>query len=240
MTGENDNPSSLPAPASRGAGVLILLLLLTAFLLFLFYRGLLDPDEGRYAEIPREMVSSGNWMEMRLFGVRYYEKPPLAYWITALPIQLFGAKDWAVRIPLFPAALALAFAGFFIALRAWGRERGLAATFTAITTFGLFFAMSMAIPDSYLALWFAATCVLLFNAFASNAGALRRWTSLLGAALFVFLGTMTKGIVAVVLPAAILFLWLIWERRLKSLWTLAAFAAALLFLALIVPVNLAT
>ena len=86
MTGENIHPSSLLASASRGTGVLILLLLLTAFLVFLFYRGLIDPDEGRYAEIPREMVSSGNWMELRLFGVRYYEKPPLAYWITAIPI----------------------------------------------------------------------------------------------------------------------------------------------------------
>jgi 4-amino-4-deoxy-L-arabinose transferase-like glycosyltransferase len=234
MTGENDNLSSLPSPASRGAGALILLLLLTAFLLFLFYRGLLDPDEGRYAEIPREMASSGKWMEMRLLGVRYYEKPPLAYWIMALPIQLFGAKDWAIRIPLLPAALALAFAGLSIALRAWGRERGFTAALTAITTFGLFFAMSMAIPDSYLALWFAAACVLLFNAFAPHAGASQRWTRLLGAAFFVFLGTMTKGVVAVVLPAAIVFLWLIWERRLKSLWTLATFAAALLFLALIV------
>jgi 4-amino-4-deoxy-L-arabinose transferase-like glycosyltransferase len=237
MTGEDNKPSSLPAPASRGTGILILLLLLTAFLLFLFYRGLIDPDEGRYAEIPREMVNGGNWMELRLFGVRYYEKPPLAYWITAIPLRLFGAKDWAARIPLLPAALALAFLGFLIAVRSWGRERGLAAAFTAITTFGLFFAMSMVIPDSYLALWFAATCFLLLNAFAPHAGASQRWTGLLGAAFFMFLGAMTKGIVAVVLPAAILFLWLMWERRLKSLWTLALFAAAVLFLTLIVPAT---
>jgi 4-amino-4-deoxy-L-arabinose transferase-like glycosyltransferase len=215
----------------------ILLILSTAFLLFLFYRGLLDPDEGRYSEIPREMVSSGKWMEMRLFGVRYFEKPPLAYWITALPIKLLGPQDWAVRIPLLPAALALAFAGFLIASRGWGRSNGLAATFAATTVFGLFFAMTMPIPDSYLAVWFTVTCVLLFNAFASNAGASRRWICLLGAAFFVFLGTMTKGIVAVVLPAAILFFWLLWERRLKTLWTLATVAAALFFLALIVPAT---
>ena len=131
----------------------------------------------------------------------------------------------------------MAIIGFFIAVRAWGRERGLAAAFTALTTFGLFFAMSMAIPDSYLALWFAATCVFLFNAFAPNARTSQLWTSLLGATFFMFLGTMTKGLVAMILPAAILFLWLIWERRLKSLWTLAIFVAAVLFLALIVPAT---
>lgn len=215
----------------------ILLILAGAFLVFLFYRGLLDPDEGRYSEIPREMVSSGKWIEMRLFGVRYYEKPPLSYWITALPIQGFGPQDWAVRIPLLPAALVLAFGGFLIALRGWGRAHALAATFTATTVFGLFFAMSMPIPDSYLALWFTATCVLLFYAFSPNAGSARRWSCLLAAAFFVFLGTMTKGVIAVVLPAGILFLWLLWERRLKSLWTLALFAAAFLFLALIVPAT---
>ena len=243
MANENNTQAS-SSVHSRYPWLCTLLILSTAFLILLFYRGLLDPDEGRYAEISREMVSSGKWMEMRLLGVRYYEKPPLAYWITALPIKLFGPEDWAVRIPLLPAALALAFAGFLIALRGWGCAYGLASTFTATTLFGLFFAMSMPIPDSYLALWFAATCVLLFNAFASNAGTSRRWTHLLAAAFFAFLGTMTKGMVAVVLPAAILFLWLIWERRLKSpsgcerpLRTPATFAAAFLFLALIVPAT---
>jgi 4-amino-4-deoxy-L-arabinose transferase-like glycosyltransferase len=221
---------SLPVP--RRTGLLILMALLAVYLVFLFYRGLLDPDEGRYAEIPREMVSSGNWMEMRLLGFRYYEKPPLTYWITAIPIRLFGAKDWAARIPLLPVGLAISLLGLWIATRAWGRKLGLLAAVAAVTGAGLFFSMSMLIPDIYLSLWFAATCVLLFNAFASNAVASRRWTCLLAAAFFVFLGTMTKGIVAVVLPAAILFLWLLWERRLRSLWTLAAFAAAFLFLAL--------
>ena len=233
----HENHMQTSSGASRGHPWLwVLLLLSAAFLVFLFYRGLIDPDEGRYSEIPREMVSSGKWMEMRLLGVRYYEKPPLAYWITAIPIQLFGCKDWAVRIPLLPAALALALAGFLITLRGWGREQGFAATFIATTVFGLFFAMSMPIPDSYLSLWFAATCALLFYAFAPNAETFRRWACILGAAFFVFLGTMTKGIIAVVLPAGILFFWLLWERRMKVLWTIPTLAAVFFFVALIVPV----
>ena len=124
MSAGND-PLSVESPTvSRRAGFLILMVLLAVFLLFLFYRGLLDPDEGRYTEIPREMVSSGNWMEMRLMGFRYYEKPPLTYWITAIPIQLFGAKDWVTRIPLLPAGLAIGLLGFSIATRAWGRGLG--------------------------------------------------------------------------------------------------------------------
>ena len=212
-----------------------LLILSIAFLLFLFYRGFVDPDEGRYSEIPREMVSSGHWMEMRLFGVHYYEKPPLTYWISAWPIHLMGCKDWAVRLPLLPAALALAVVGLLMTLRGWGREYGITATFTAATAFGLFFAMTMPLPDSYLTLWFAATCAFLFHAFAPHASPGRRWICLLAAVFFVFLGTMTKGMIAVILPAGILFFWLLWERRLKSLWTLPTFAGALFFLALIIP-----
>ncbi len=233
MAGSSD--SGTTSEHENGAWRWILLILTAAFLVLLFYRGLLDPDEGRYAEIPREMVSSGKWMEMRLFGVRYYEKPPLTYWITALPLRVFGPHDWAARLPLFPAGLALAALGFLIASRGWGRARGLPATLIAVTMFGLFFAMSMPIPDSYLTLWFAALCILLFYAFRPDAGARRRWACLLAAAVFAFLGTMTKGLIAIVLPAGVLFLWLLWERRLKSLRTLPVFAAAALYLALMVP-----
>ena len=82
------------------AGYAAVVAILIAYLLILFYRGFNDPDEGRYAEIPREMVASHNWPEMRMLGFRYYEKPPLAYWLVAPAIKIFGANDWAVRIPL--------------------------------------------------------------------------------------------------------------------------------------------
>lgn len=236
MVDANNDPSAAPGRLER-PWRWILLVLCAAFFVLIFYRGLFDPDEGRYAEIPREMVASEKWMEMRLLDVRYYEKPPLAYWISAVPLKIFGIHDWAVRMPLLPAALVLAFAGLLIATRSWGRANGFAAALTAVTAFGLFFALSMPIPDSYLSVCFAVTCVLVFNAFQPDAPDSRRRMCLLAAAVFVFLGTMTKGIVALVLPAAILFLWLLWERRLRTLWTPTLFASALVFLALIIPVT---
>src|SRR3984957_7938251 len=62
---------------------------------------LFDPDEGRYAEIPREMVSSGDWVTPRLDAIKYFEKPPLGYWATATAFELFGQHAWTVR--LWPA-----------------------------------------------------------------------------------------------------------------------------------------
>ncbi|MCX6995857.1 MAG: hypothetical protein NTV49_01925 [Kiritimatiellaeota bacterium] len=88
-------------PTSRVGWLAVLALLAAAYGIMLFGRGFVDPDEGRYAEIPREMVVSGNWLEMRMMGFRYYEKPILSYWLTAPALALFGPHDWAARLPLW-------------------------------------------------------------------------------------------------------------------------------------------
>src|SRR5512144_382952 len=80
--------------------VLWLLLLVVAIIWFgnLEYRKLIRPDEGRYAEIPREMVASGDWTTPRLNGLKYFEKPALQYWATATAYSLFGQHHWTARL----------------------------------------------------------------------------------------------------------------------------------------------
>src|SRR5450759_2799299 len=74
------------------------LLLLAIFTLVWFstleYRKLIKPDEGRYAEIAREMALSGDWVTPRLNGIKYFEKPPLQYWATAAAHAVFGRHHW--------------------------------------------------------------------------------------------------------------------------------------------------
>src|ERR1700758_1691903 len=60
-------------------------------------RPMLDPDEGRYAEIPREMLASGDWITPRFNDLKYFEKPPLQYWATAAVYALFGQSEWSSR-----------------------------------------------------------------------------------------------------------------------------------------------
>src|ERR1041384_2960289 len=67
-------------------------------------RPLLDPDEGRYAEIPREMAVTGDWITPRLDGLKYFEKPPLQYWATAALYSAFGVSDGTSRIWTFALA----------------------------------------------------------------------------------------------------------------------------------------
>src|SRR5215470_11782294 len=74
------------------------LLLGIAWFATLGWRPLFEPDEGRYAEIPREMQVSGDWVTPRLNGFKYFEKPVLQYWATAVSFSLFGVHDWTARL----------------------------------------------------------------------------------------------------------------------------------------------
>src|SRR4051794_9066075 len=61
-------------------------------------RTLVPPDEGRYAEMAREMFASGDWITTRLDGIKYFEKPPLQAWMNALTFTLFGVGEWQARL----------------------------------------------------------------------------------------------------------------------------------------------
>ncbi len=89
------------------------------------YRRLVHPDEGRYAEIPREMVVSGDWVTPRLDGIKYFEKPALQYWLTAAGYEAFGVHHWTARLwPALSGYLGVLFIGY-VGLRLGGPLLGL-------------------------------------------------------------------------------------------------------------------
>ena len=91
------------------------------WLIGLGFRGLYNPDEGRYAEIPREMLVSGDWLTPRFNDLKYLEKPPLQYWATAISEALFGQNDWAARLYTGLCALATVYVLWAMIRREWGR-----------------------------------------------------------------------------------------------------------------------
>src|SRR4030095_14637128 len=86
------------------------------------YRKLIKPDEGRYAEISREMAVTGDWVTPRLNGIKYFEKPPLQYWATAISFRLFGENEHSARLYTWLAALLTVLAVGYTALRLAGAE----------------------------------------------------------------------------------------------------------------------
>src|SRR5262245_40951120 len=92
-----------PGPSTAGGRprlpAVLLLVALPALLLYpwLGFR-LLEPDEGRYAQVPREMLERGDWVVPTLQGEPYLDKPPLVYWLVMLSYRAFGTHDWAARL----------------------------------------------------------------------------------------------------------------------------------------------
>jgi len=217
------------------------LLLIAAAALILYLPGLgrpalWEPDEGRYAEIAREMYLTGDYITPRDNFVRYFEKPPLVYWAEAAAISIFGANEFAVRLPaaLFSAGEVVVSAA--IAEVMFGEA---IAILTAITLAlcPLFFGFArFATLDPALAFFMTAALGAFYMAARSRdfgTGGGRRWF-VLAAAMLAF-GTLAKGPVAPVLCGAIALIWLLVEHRASEIMRMPWLLAGLTYCAIAVP-----
>jgi 4-amino-4-deoxy-L-arabinose transferase-like glycosyltransferase len=177
-------------------------------LVLFFYRlgapGLMDPDEGRYAEIAREFFVLRDWLIPHLNLLPYLEKPPLVYWLTALSFKVFGYTEAAARLPSAASALAGVFLAYGLGRSLWG------------PTPGVLGALVLATCAGYVALGRLLTLDMTFSLFL-NLGiglgflALRRgWPRLWPwAYLALALAVLTKGPVALVLAGLIWGIWVL-------------------------------
>ncbi|MGB8433921.1 MAG: glycosyltransferase family 39 protein, partial [Burkholderiales bacterium] len=223
------------APASRSLAVGVLLVLAIGWFATLDVRPLVRADESRYAEISREMVASGDWVTPRLNGFKYFEKPPLQYWTTALAFEAFGLSEWTAR-------LWTALTGFLAILATWyfgNRLRGppvglLAAAVLAsaqlFAALGHFNTLDMGVA-AFLAI--AVFAFVLAQLDTASATARRGWMLVAWAAAA--LATLSKGLIGPALPAAALILYVLIERDWRLLTRLHVASGALLFLAISAP-----
>ncbi len=195
------------------------------------HRGLFTPDEGRYADIAREMLDSDDWVTPRLNGIKYLEKPPLQYWATAGAFAVLGVDEWTARLwPAYTGFLGIAlmaFAGFRLAPRSpWLPTALMAAGCWGYFLGGQFLTLDMGLT-------FFLTVAMLGFLLSRRAGvtlsAERGWMILAWAGMAC--AVLSKGIVGIVIPALALLVYVALERDpspLKRLhWApgLAAFAA---------------
>jgi len=199
------------------------------------HRDLFDPDEGRYAEIPAEMVSSGDWLTPRLNGYKYFEKPALQYWGTAAIYQLLGKNNASAR--LWPALMGFSTALFvmFLSYQLYGRR---AAYYTFLITISSLMVVALGhilTLDMTLAMFIIAGIGSLVIAQINRANdtKVRNWM-LVGWAMLA-LGTLTKGLVALVLPAASVVVYSIWQRDIDIWKKSLVIKGPLLFLLIVSP-----
>ena len=176
---------------------LLLVLLLPAVLLYPT-RGfhLLEPDEGRYAQIPKEMLQNGSWVVPTLQGEPYLDKPPLMYWLTALSYKVFGVTPEAARlVPALCVHLTI-LAVYLIGRRSVGERGALWAALLLSVAPGFVSVARLLLLDGLLV--FCVTTSVLCGFEAVRTGTLKRgWW--LAAALASGLGFLTKGPISEVL-----------------------------------------
>ena len=216
---------------------LILLLAALAVLWFgnLDYRKLVRPDEGRYAEIPREMVATGDWLTPRLNGIKYFEKPPLQYWATAAAYEVFGQHEWTVR--LWPALTG--FAGvalvYLVGASLFGALAGFYAALVLAGSLGYVLIAHVATLDMGVTFFMGLTLAGLLLGLKQNApsSSTRRWMHVAWAAMA--FAALSKGLMGVVLPAMVLVAYMVLERDFGLLRRLHVWTGSLLFLAIAAP-----
>jgi 4-amino-4-deoxy-L-arabinose transferase-like glycosyltransferase len=196
-------------------------------------RALVRPDEGRYAEIPREMVASGDWLTPRLNEFKYFEKPALQYWATAAGYKLFGESEWTARLwPALTGFLSILLA-WWTGRRLWGPLAGHLAA--AILASSLLFVVLGHLITLDMGLSFFLQVAWTAFLFAQNdeRSVSRRWMLLAWGALA--LAVLSKGLVALVLVGAALVGYTLLNRDLSPWKRLVPLRGLLLFLLIAAP-----
>ncbi|MBQ9336860.1 MAG: phospholipid carrier-dependent glycosyltransferase [Lentisphaeria bacterium] len=196
-------------------------IILAVYILPLGSRPLITPDETRYAEVPREMIASGNYISPRLNGVRYFEKTPFSYWAFAVSFKLFGMNRFALRLPCMLAMLATAWIVYMLTGHYYEdrRMRLLAAMVFATLPF-VYLLGGTAITDMFLTLFVTAATVTAFLAAQDDVSTGKKIVLLVLCGVSSGLAFLTKGFLAFAVPVVTLVPYLIWDRKWKKLFTL--------------------
>ncbi len=238
------------APSSPRSAWLLLGVTFFTFFFLLGSRSLNEPDEGRYAEIARELVETGDWLVPTIWYVPHLDKPPLTYWAVAVSLKLFGLNEWAVRLPVALAGVSGVCAAWLLGLSLGGRSAARWSLLILLSSV-LYFAMSrMLTTDIFLTQFIAWAIYFFWRCWRSldglsdadeehRARAARKsfvwqllgWTALAG-------GFLTKGPVALAIPAAAFGALLVYRRRdaaRLNVLLLGAMAGVTLFSVLALP-----
>jgi 4-amino-4-deoxy-L-arabinose transferase-like glycosyltransferase len=212
---------------------LTLLVLWLTLLVLASLRPIAVPDEGRYGEVGRWMLVSGDWLTPRLNGIPFFHKPPFLYWLEAISMGVLGVSALTMRlVPALHAALMLT--ALYLATRSTTTER-IARRAAIMLGSSLCFLVGgqYVNHDMLVATWIG----LAIWSFAFSFMAGDKPDANLARLGFVTcaLGMLTKGLIGLVLPGLVIFFWLIWTRQFKKIWHLPWLSGLALFALIALP-----
>ena len=193
---------------------------------------LFNPDEGRYAEIPREMVASGDWVTPRLDSLKYFEKPPLQYWVTAAAYEVLGQHEWTARLWVGLSGFLGLLLTAWIGTRLYGPMSGALA---ALVQAGSLLYLALArVSTLDMGLTFTLELALAGLLLLARPAPSEQRTSTRNAALLLAVGValafLSKGLVGILIPASVAAIYMLLRRdwslpwRARPWWTLAMLA----------------
>jgi 4-amino-4-deoxy-L-arabinose transferase-like glycosyltransferase len=197
---------------------------------------LMDDVDAVHGQIARNMLSSGDWVTAHLDDVPYMEKAPLPYWLIAISFKIFGVHDWAARLPVAFAAVALAWLTAAFGRWAFGERAGLWAGVVIATCVGLFLFTRIQIPDVMQTFTVEFALWAFLRVMDENEPRPKLWSFLLAASLGT--GLLIKSLIGVVFPVGAAILYLLLKRRLfdRSVWSrLRPFTSALIIITIAAP-----
>ncbi|WP_372881368.1 lipid IV(A) 4-amino-4-deoxy-L-arabinosyltransferase [Psychromonas sp.] len=205
------------------------LIFVVMYIIPLGLRDLWSPDEIRYAEIAREMVSSGNWTVPTFNGLRYFEKPVMGHWMNAVSQLLFGENNFSVRAASVFSSAGSALCLWLLVERFITRQMAWISTSIFISLFMVAAIGTYSVLDSMFSLWLTAAFSAFFFAFTADNSA-GRYKNYGLAGLFCGLAFLTKGFLALLLPVIVVFPFLLWQKQFTSIlrWGWWVIAIALL------------
>lgn len=222
---------SVAAARSRRAVIALVVVVLLAWFASLELRGLFIPDEGRYAEIPREMLETGDWVTPRLNGLRYFEKPPLQYWLTAASYAVFGEDEWTARLPSTLLGFLAVVMTTLTARRLWGPRAVLTTSVVLASSWAYYLSGQYLTLDITLSACLSVALCGFLLAQRADATAAQRRTWMIVAWTGCAFAVLAKGLIGIALPGLALVVYSIvaldfrlW-RRLEILRGLALMLA---------------
>ncbi|MBW8848334.1 MAG: glycosyltransferase family 39 protein [Burkholderiales bacterium] len=223
--------SAIPALRHRLPAGWPLVLLALWLVALAGWRPVALPDEGRYGGVAFEMFSSGDWLTPTLFGLPYFHKPPLMYWIDIAAMHLLGATPLALRAAPLLGAWLLGLALWLEARARWGQAAANRALALLAVLPMYYLAGQYANHDMLVAGWISLAVVAARRALLPEQRSLA-WLCVAWAAMA--LALLSKGLIGIVLPGLVVLPWLLWQRR----WATLGFALHPLALAVFAAIAL--
>jgi 4-amino-4-deoxy-L-arabinose transferase-like glycosyltransferase len=218
------------APTALAAWLLLSAIFAAVQLASLFTPPLLDDADASHAQAAQHMDISGDWVTLKVNGIRYLEKPPLPYWLDAALYRVLGQNAFATHLPNALALLGCAWIGWLWARRAWGPRAGLYAALGVLTSIGPFLFTRFAIPEALLSFLLLLALYCLLTGFESI-----RPIRFYGMWAALALAVLTKGLVAPIFFAAAAIPLLLVSGQWRRWRELKPFTGLLLFLAIAAP-----